>query len=113
MVTKQMKIEALESIILMILSPFRKSEMPNNLIAEAERYNLHYKHREAPPNGTVVMVKYPSHKSWYPKISTGKFGQDGKLLIHNSHDEFDIGNGFPIEEWKPLTKDGKVPESLT
>lgn len=59
---------------------------------------------EAPPKNTVVMVSRDS-KKWRIAVSTGKTDINNKLIIY--------GDGTFIEggyDWKPLTKDGKVPD---
>lgn len=59
---------------------------------------------EVPPKGTVVMVCDDS-KKWRIAVSTGKTDINNKLIIY--------GVGTFVEDgydWKPLTKDGKVPD---
>lgn len=59
---------------------------------------------EVPPKDTVVMVSSDS-KKWKLAVSTGKTDINNKLIIY--------GVGTFVEggyDWKPLTKDGKVPD---
>ena len=60
--------------------------------------------RKVPPKGTVVMASTDS-KKWRLAVSTGKKDINNKLIIY--------GDGNFVEggyDWKPLTKDGKIPD---
>lgn len=69
--------------------------------------------REAPPKGTLLLVKYKNTVGWLAHFSTGKLDFKGKLITVPVVNElkFDDRKESSIEEWR-LPEDGKVPEDL-